>query len=200
MNTLHRQILDLPQLISRIHRALNDRQSLMIAIDGRCGAGKTTLAANLQKAFSATVIHADEFFLRPEQRTAERFAEPGGNMDRERLAEEVLIPLRRGLPFSYRPFDCSTLSLAEPVWVEPKQLIIVEGSYSCHPDLWDYFDLHIFADIDPQEQLRRITAREGAQKTEQFQSRWIPLEERYFKAFSVCEKCEIVFGLSPYNA
>lgn len=200
MNTLHRQILDLPQLISRIHRALNDRQSLMIAIDGRCGAGKTTLAAKLQKSFSATVIHADEFFLRPEQRTAERFAEPGGNMDRERLAEEVLIPLRRRLPFSYRPFDCSTLSLAEPVWVEPKQLIIVEGSYSCHPDLWDYFDLHIFADIDPQEQLRRITAREGAQKTEQFQSRWIPLEERYFKAFSVCEKCEIVFGLSPYNA
>ena len=33
----------------------------------------------------------DDFFLRPEQRRPERFAEPGGNVDRERFAAEVLV-------------------------------------------------------------------------------------------------------------
>lgn len=33
---------------------------------------------------------ADDFFLRPEQRTPERLAEPGGNLDRERMKSEVI--------------------------------------------------------------------------------------------------------------
>lgn len=200
MTKFTRQTVNLPQLIQMITDRLSEKQSLTVAIDGRCGGGKTTLAQALQAHFSATLIHADDFFLRPEQRMPERFAEPGGNMDRERLIAEVLLPLKIGLPFSYRPFDCSTLSLAEPISVDPAPLTIVEGSYSCHPDLWDCYDLHIFVDVDSEEQLRRITKRNGAAMAKVFAERWIPLEERYFKAFSICEKCEIVFGLSPYNA
>ena len=51
-------------------RALLDRQARVIAaIDGRCGAGKSTLAAQLQAQLSCRVFHMDDFFLRPEQRT-----------------------------------------------------------------------------------------------------------------------------------
>ena len=48
----------------------------------------------------------DDFFLRPEQRTAQRLAQSGGNVDWERFQAEVLIPLRQGISFSYRPYDC----------------------------------------------------------------------------------------------
>ena len=49
-------------------RALLDRQARVIAaIDGRCGAGKSTLAAQLQAQLSCRVFHMDDFFLRPEQ-------------------------------------------------------------------------------------------------------------------------------------
>ena len=61
------------------------RGRVCVAIDGRCASGKTTLATALAVSLGATVFHADDFFLRPEQRTAERLSEPGGNMDRERL-------------------------------------------------------------------------------------------------------------------
>ena len=58
-------------------RALLDRQAQVIAaIDGRCGAGKSTLAAQLQAQLSCRVFHMDDFFLRPEQRTAARLAQP----------------------------------------------------------------------------------------------------------------------------
>lgn len=82
------------------------KQRLLIAVDGRCAAGKTTLAAHLQGSLSCNVIHMDHFFLRQEQRTAERLNEPGGNVDYERFLAEALLPLKQGGSFSYRPYSC----------------------------------------------------------------------------------------------
>ena len=132
-------------------------------------------------------------FLRPEQRTEERLRQPGGNVDSERFLQEVLLPLKRGEPFAYRPYDCRTRGFKEPVGVEPERLMLIEGSYSCHPMLWDYYDLHIFLTVSPKEQLRRIENRGGLAALDSFISKWIPLEERYFEAFSVKERCELCF-------
>ena len=68
----------------------------IIAIDGRCAAGKTTLAARLAKELGGDVIHMDDFFLPLELRTEERFREPGGNVHYERFKTEVLKPLEAG--------------------------------------------------------------------------------------------------------
>ena len=43
-------------------------QRLLIAVDGRCASGKTTLAASLERETGCNVVHMDDFFLRPEQR------------------------------------------------------------------------------------------------------------------------------------
>ena len=67
---------------------------IIIAIDGRCASGKSALASNLENELGCAVFHMDDFFLRPEQRTPQRYAEPGGNVDRERFWEEILEPLR----------------------------------------------------------------------------------------------------------
>ena len=61
---------------------INQLQSegAVIAIEGRCGSGKTTLADILSELFEATVIHMDDFFLPPSLRTAQRLNEAGGNI------------------------------------------------------------------------------------------------------------------------
>ena len=82
----------------------------------------------------------DHFFLRPEQRTKERLAQAGGNVDRERFEKEVLKPLRAGKAFTYRAFDCHQMSLAEEIEIVPTPVVIIEGAYSCHPEFvqaWD---------------------------------------------------------------
>ena len=66
---------------------------LVIAIDGKCATGKTTLAARLASGLDADVIHMDDFFLPPAKRTQQRLSEPGGNVDYERFMEEVLLQL-----------------------------------------------------------------------------------------------------------
>lgn len=168
---------------------------LTVAIDGRCAAGKTTLAEHLRELIGCNVIHADSFFLRPEQRTAERLNEPGGNIDYERLLAEVIEPLQCKKAFSYRSFSCKTQRLVEKVHVEPKEVTIVEGSYSCHPLLWKYYGLRVFLTVDLEEQLKRIERRNGANALTVFRERWIPLEEKYFTVLQIAERCDCIFDI-----
>lgn len=173
---------------------LRENQKLvLVAIDGRCGSGKSTLAAALAERMPVNVFHMDDFYLRPEQRTEERFREPGGNVDYERFEQEVMMPLQKGTAFSYRPFDCRTFTLAEPIEVVPSVINIIEGSYSCRPTLYSFYDLRIFLTVDQEEQLRRIRKRNGEEKAQMFQKRWIPLEEQYFTQIPVKEHCDMVF-------
>ena len=97
----------------------------------------------------------DDFFLRPEQRTPERFSESGGNVDRERFLEEVLLPVSKGQPVIYRRFECNTFTLTEPVMVQPAKLTIIEGAYSMHPLLARYYDYAVFLDIEGEKQKER---------------------------------------------
>mgnify|MGYP002461575025 CR=1 FL=1 len=70
-----------------------------------------------------------------------------------------MMPLQKGTAFSYRPFDCRTFTLAEPIEVVPSVINIIEGSYSCRPTLYSFYDLRIFLTVDQEEQLRRIRKR-----------------------------------------
>ena len=151
---------------------------VIVAIDGRCASGKTTLCSFIEQKTGYTVLHLDHFFLQLHQRTPQRLAQPGGNVDYERFWQQVMVPLRQGVSFSYRPYDCSVQQLTDAVEVLPTSIVFVEGSYSCHPALWKGYDLHIFLTVQPTEQLRRIAIRNGQQGLKVFQERWIPLEER----------------------
>ena len=89
-------------------RSLPQHHPAVVAIDGRCASGKTTLAARLKQELRCSMFSLDDFFLRPEQRTPQRLAQPGGNVDYERFSQEILLPWRKGKPFFYRPYNCHT--------------------------------------------------------------------------------------------
>lgn len=176
-----------------VNTLLAERGRVVIAIDGRCASGKTTLAAALAQVFQAPVIHMDHFFLRPHMRTPERLNQPGGNVDKERFSEEVIPFLRGGKVFTYRPFDCHTLDFSLPVCVPSAPVILVEGSYACCPDFRPIYDLSVFLTVDPQVQLQRIAKRNGDAAAEIFRQKWIPLEEAYFRAFDIKKTCDLTF-------
>ena len=182
------------ELVRRVEAIRARKGRAFVALDGRCGSGKTTLAALLAARWDCTLVHADDFFLRPEQRTPERMAQPGGNFDRERFFAEVLSPLLEGRNASYRPYDCQTGELCPPVTAKISPMVLVEGSYCCHPALWEQYDLRVFLTVGPREQQRRICARNGEAGLNVFRERWIPLEEWYFAVFDVQNRCELCFS------
>ena len=176
-----------------IERLCREWSHILIAIDGRCASGKSTLAAALQKVCGGNLFHMDDFFLTPQLRTEERLSEPGGNVDYERFLEEVLIPIGRREAFVYRPYDCQEQEMSDAIRVEPLAVNIVEGAYACHPSLFERYDLRIFVTIDEAEQSRRIRERNGEIQAAQFKTQWIPLEEGYFSAYGIKERCELCF-------
>ena len=179
------------QIRQQLDMQLERKDFVIVAIDGPCTSGKTTLGEKLAQMYDCNLFHMDDFFLRPEQRTPERFAEPGGNVDYERFREELLLPLKAQKAFSYRPFDCGSFTLAQPVAVTPQVLNIVEGTYSHHPYFGNPYDLKILLTVTPELQRERILQR-PAFLHERFFAEWIPMESRYFDSFSIREGAHIL--------
>lgn len=180
-------------LFSRIDKLLKtDTRNVVVAIEGGSASGKSTLASLLAKVYDCNLFHADDYFLRPEQRTPQRLAQVGGNLDRERFDDEIISKLKKNEPITYRPFDCSTQTLDDPVTVNPKKLTVVEGVYSMHPEFDRYFDLSLFLDISPSYQKERILKRNPPFLAKRFFEEWIPLENVYFAKTNIKERCDLV--------
>ena len=173
--------------------------TVIAAIEGGSASGKSTLSEALSAVYDCNIFHADDFFLRPEQRTPERFREIGGNFDRERFYDEIIASLKKNEAVSYRPFDCSSQTLGECITVPSSRLTIVEGVYSTHPYFGKYYDFSVFLDIDPEFQKKRIEKRNSPALAKRFFEEWIPLENTYFKKTEIMSRADLVIPVREKN-
>lgn len=164
----------------------NKQKPYLIAIDGMCASGKTTLAAEIKEECPETeIIHMDDFFLRPEQRTRERLQEPGGNIDYERFWNEVLRPLQSSGKCTYRIYDCKTQTFIGEKTLKQPRVVLIEGAYSRHPYFRHPYDAEYFLSIDKTEQRERIRKRNGEGMLKRFMEEWIPMENQYFETYGI---------------
>ena len=163
----------------------------ILAIDGRCGSGKSSLGALLERLYPCTLVHMDDFYMPPEGRQENWMEIPAGNMDLERFEREVLQPAAAEEEILYRPYLCRTGELSEGTVLPGRSLTVVEGSYSHHPTLAGYYARKVFLTCEKGEQLRRLQEREGAYFP-RFLNIWMPLEERYFQAFQIVKNAQLI--------
>ncbi|MBQ8842652.1 MAG: uridine kinase [Ruminiclostridium sp.] len=190
---------NIEKLTGYIEKLLSEKERVIVAIDGNCGSGKTTLARAVSEHFSCPVIHTDDFFLRPEQRTEERLSEVGGNIDYERFKEEVTASLEKGVDFYYTPYDCGRGSLGEKILVKMERVIIVEGSYSLHPCFGKYYDFSVFLTAEKTIIHNRLRKR-NERLFSRFINEWIPKENAYFEAFWVAKKADVIIDTTESGA
>lgn len=177
-------------LLTAIDLRLQGGGRTLLAIDGRCASGKSTLAALLEEIYGCDVIHMDDFFLPFERKTAERLAEAGGNIDRERFYQEVILPYEAAEPISYGVYDCSCGQISRLRSAAQAPLLIVEGSYCLHPLMQKSYDLKVFVSCAPEAQSQRILTRDGEAYHKRFVEEWIPMEEHYISQFGIEEICD----------
>lgn len=183
--------------LKELNKRLEQRHSLVLAIDGECASLKSTLALALQKKLGAGVVHCDDFYLPAELRTPERLSEAGGNIDYVRMKSEVIEKLKEPGEITYQPFDCHLMKLADAVSVEKARLVIVEGAYAMHPYFGKYYDMSLFLCAAVEERFQRITNR--GQDTERFRERWIPLENRYFEAYRIRGQADYIIDTTDIS-
>lgn len=182
-------------LFKKLDKELAKKGRVVLAIDGHSASGKSTLADYLKELYNCTVFKMDDFFLQPHQRTPERLAEIGGNVDRERFEKEVLVPLSKNDEVNYRRYDCSISKLMWTEKIIPANLVVIEGVYCMHPELCGYYDLSVFLDISEDTQKERILERNSTEMAKRFFDEWIPLENRYFEYMNVKERCDVVVAV-----
>jgi len=174
-------------------RIKNSKGRIIIAIDGPCASGKSTLAQELAITFNGYVFHMDDFFLSETQKTKERLSEIGGNVDYERFLNEVLSNLRNDA-LTFKKFNCNIQDFEENLTIKLPRVIIVEGSYAMHPKLRDYYDIKVFLKINPKEQLARLKKR-NPKLLNRFIDEWIPLENIYFTTEKIEKMSDIVITI-----
>lgn len=180
------------KLIESIKEIIIRNGRITVAIDGHCASGKTTLANQLSLMFDAQVIHMDDFFLPVHMRTEQRLSQTGGNVHYERFCSEVVEGIISDKSFKYGVYDCGTDTFSESEVIHPEKSIIIEGAYSLHPEIPDIYNLKIFLETDTETQLERILKRNGRDALENFKSKWIPFENKYFEEFKIKDKCDII--------
>ncbi len=165
-------------LLTEIDGKIAANERFTLKIDGRCGAGKSTLAETLRRIYGCGVVHADDFY---------PSAGSDSPLDFERMANEINDILSGKSDF-YNAFDCSKQALTERISVDRVPFLTVEGSYSLHPHL-KLDGISVFVTVSPELQLKRLEKR-SPDKLEAFKTRWIPAEERYFAEFGTAENCD----------
>lgn len=165
---------------------------LLIALDGPCGAGKSTAAAAVATAIPAVIVPSDDFFAADitsaewDARSAPERARDA--IDWRRLRRDALEPLRAGQPAAWQPFDFESGERPDGTYGmsatlvrrEPAPLIIVEGAYSTRPELADLIDLSLLIDAPADVRERRLAAREAAAFLLAWHARWDGAEAFYF--------------------
>jgi uridine kinase len=178
---------DLETVTAEIKRRLpvfhDDRRTLVVGIDGRGGAGKSTLAERMGNALGdTTVVQFDDFY-RPAAERMKRHEsgddEVGGDFDWRRIRDQVLKPLAVDALARYQRYDWDLDRLAEWHVVEPGGVVIVEGSYSTRPELRDFYELTIWVDAPHELRLLRGIQRDGEQARSRWLDEWMPEEDRY---------------------
>lgn len=171
---------------------------VVVAIDGRCGSGKSFLAGLLAEVFECGVFHLDDFYLPMEQREADWRQRPAGNIDRNRFIEEVLIPLRQGRTVCYRPYSCQKGTLLPETKIQAGKLAVAEGSYSLHPDFESFYEYRVFLTCAPNVQQRRIFLRNG-RSLHAFLETWIPMEEHYFETMKIPKRSDMLLDTTDFE-
>ncbi len=172
-------VRELAQLVE--HRRNEVSTPFLVAIDGRSGVGKSTLAHELAGLLDATVINGDDFFAGGTAMRAEPASVLAGECIDWRRLRLVLEMLGSGQPAIFHPFDWTAFdgSLSPtPVTLAPRRILLVEGVYSARPELRDMIGLAILIRLDASERDRRLVAREG--DIGPWERQWHRAEDWYF--------------------
>ncbi len=168
-----------------------DRRPVVLAVDGRSSAGKTTLAARLRQAVAGSaVVHTDDIAW-----CHSRFGWA------DLVAGGVLEPVRAGRPVAFRP----------PAWDERERpgaievpagctLLIVEGVGSARRESMPLIDVTIWVQAGEAETERRSLARvgqPGGSVTVQDHRDWMAEEVPFLAGQRPWERADLIVCGTP---
>lgn len=175
--------LPLPEATVEWARSLPPRAggTAVIAVEGRSGAGKTSLALQLAEALGVPLVRMDDLY-------------PGwdgllGGVDA--LDGWVVRPLAAGRPARWRRWDWAASRYAEWHGVPATSTLVVEGVGCGAGRLAPYLSGLIWVEAPDDERRRRAMARDGDTYAGHWE-RWARQEEAFYGRENVRDRADLV--------
>ncbi len=177
--------MEITKLLDAISAIKPKYKTTLIAIDGRGGSGKTTLALLIKKHFlSVKIITTDDFYNKEIEK-----------IDEKQLEEQILLPLSKNRAVTYMEFNGKETRSRT---IEPGGILIIEGVYSIHNSIEKYYDLKIWVETSLEDVNKRVLTRDG-----HFSSDWDkfhrPKENKYIQEDKPQERADFVIDNSLDN-
>jgi uridine kinase len=175
------------------------RAPVLVALDGRSGTGKTTLARAIASSFDATIVASDDFFAggtggdwasrTPAQRAS-------ACIDWRRLRTQALEPLLAGRSACWHLFDfvAGIRTATNAVECPAAPIILLDGAYSARPELSDLIGLSVLLELPDAIRRARLVNREGAAFMTGWHATWDAAEDYYFTHLRPPQAFDIVIG------
>jgi uridine kinase len=149
--------------------AARSGRTTFVGIDGRGGAGKSTLAARLADAVPGVVVIAVDDFSGPHV----------AEWDWTRFVRQVRDPLLAGRAACYQRWDWDSDQGVEWHRVDPGSVVVVEGVSATRREAGVPWQLKIWVDAPRDVRLARALQRDGADMLAQWTEVWMPSEDAY---------------------
>jgi uridine kinase len=169
----------------------------IIGIDGRGGAGKSTLSEYILKLLpDFSIIHGDDYF-EPDDNTI-----AFGAFNEDRFYNEVIMPIKdKKTSFSYRPYRWHSKPNIQEETQQINTGLIIERSFSFSFDL--NYDLKIWVETPAQLALQRGQERDEMPLEQGYRSWkevWQPQENRHIEVIKPLETADIIIdGTSAFE-
>lgn len=162
------------------------KEPFLVAVDGRGGAGKSTLVAFLKEQNPTLTVLALDDIVHPlfDRRQFKVFA------------KQVLEPLTKKQKGKYQKFDWVLQKHTDWREVMPQGVILIDGLGSLDQILSDYYDLTIWVDCDKDIAFQRGWERDKhiyhVNTMNEWVKEWIPKQEAYILKQNPQEKAAII--------
>ncbi|GIF44032.1 AAA family ATPase [Actinoplanes xinjiangensis] len=160
-----------------------DGRRRVIAVEGRSGAGKTTLAGGVAERLGAPLIHMDDLYA----------GWDGLRQGVDALRAWVLEPLAEGRRAVWRRFDWAAGAYAEEHPVPDGDWLVVEGVGAGGRVLRPYLWRLVWVDAPTAERRRRALARDGETYAPHW-DRWARQEDAFYAADQVRANADLIVG------
>lgn len=164
----------------------------VVGVDGRSGAGKTTLATALATALARAlgqvvgVFHLEDLYPGWDGLTA----------GRDRYRREVLEPLVDGLPSCWTDWDWAHDRPGRLHRIEPGGVLVAEGVGAGHATARPLLDALIWLEVPTARRRDRALARDGA-VYRPYWERWAAQEEAWLQDDDVATAADVVVTGEP---
>jgi uridine kinase len=159
--------------------------TVIVAVEGRPGSGKTTFGAALAEELGATHVDIEDLY-------------PGwsGLEEGSRLAvEELIAPVAGGESAVVPQWDWLASRPAEPLVIEPPEFLVVSGTGSGPRVASDSIELLVWMELDDEERKRRALERDGEIFSPHW-TEWSRQVEEHLRREETRERADVVIDTS----